>query len=73
MALPHTMTRAERDNMVCAMAGALIKYDAFRDPNDAIRCLMAKGYSPFLVLRFADDAMQVAQQEAIVAREMSQT
>jgi hypothetical protein len=52
------------------MAKDLIAYDAFRVEADAIRSLMNRGYSPFDVLRYVDDARQVAMQD-IVAREIS--
>jgi hypothetical protein len=58
-----------RDDLVRRMAADLVTYDAFRVEADAIRSLMAKGYSSFAVLRFVDDARQVAMQE-IVAAEM---
>jgi hypothetical protein len=54
---------ARREHVVAAMAGDLIAYDAFRVEADAIRALMAREYSPFDVLRFVDDARQVAIQE----------
>lgn len=61
---------ARREQVVARMAKDLIAYDAFRIEADAIRALMSREYSPFDVLRFVDDARQVAMQE-IVAKEMS--
>lgn len=62
--------RESRHAIVTRMAGDLIKYDAFQNETDAIRSLMSRGYSPFDVLRFVDDARQAAMQR-VVAREMS--
>lgn len=67
---PMTDPRARREHVVMRMAKDLVAYDAFRVEADAIRALMAREYSPFDVLRFVDDARQVAMQE-IVAKEMS--
>jgi hypothetical protein len=62
--------RESRDELVKRMAADLVTYDAFRNEGDAIRSLMAKGYSSFAVLRFVDDARQVAMQ-CVVAAEIS--
>jgi len=69
---PLTGPRARRELIVARMAKDLVTYDAFRVEADAIRALMAREYSPFDVLRFVDDARQVAVQE-IVAKEMSKS
>lgn len=64
--------RESRNDVVARMASDITKYDAFRNEGDAIRSLMSAGYSPFDVLRYVDDARQVAMQE-VVAAEMSRS
>jgi hypothetical protein len=60
-----------RDQLIARMAADLVRFDAFHNREDAVRALMwRKDYSPFLVMRFADDARQVAMQD-VVAREMA--
>lgn len=67
------MTREERDELIRSMAADLVRFEAYHDVNDAIRSLMwRKEYSPFLVMRFADDARAVAMQE-VVAAEMAKS
>lgn len=65
------LRRESRADVVKRMAADLVKFDAFRDEGDAIRSLMHRQYSPFDVLRYVDDARQVAVQD-VVAREISQ-
>lgn len=68
---PLVDAAALRADVVARMAKDLVKYEAYGVETDAIRSLMNRGYSPYHVLRWVDDARQVAMQE-IVAREMSE-
>jgi hypothetical protein len=67
-----TEPRETREDLVRRMAQRLVTYDAYRNESDAIRCLMMKGFSPFEVCKFVDDARQVAMQD-VVAREMGRS
>jgi hypothetical protein len=69
---PLMSTFDRRKAMIERMAKDLVKFDAAQNEADAIRSLMARGYSPFAVLRYVDDARQVAFQ-SIVAREMAKS
>jgi hypothetical protein len=61
-----------RDQLIARMAADLVRFEAYHNRDDAVRSLMwRKDYSPFLVMRFADEARMAAMQE-IVAREMEQ-
>lgn len=66
-ALAGTSTR--RTALIELMAADLIKYDAAQNEQDAIRCLMARGFSPFDVMLLVPEARMTAFQE-IVAAEM---
>lgn len=66
---PLSAPHESREDLVRRMAERLVTYDAYRNEGDAIRCLMMKGFSPFEVMRFVDDARQVATQ-SVVAKEM---
>lgn len=60
-------------DIVAAMAADLTRFDAFTDEADAVRSLMATGrYGAFHILRFIDDARQLAMQ-GVVAREMGES
>lgn len=61
---------ARRKALVERMAKDLVHYDAAQNEQDAVRCLMARGYSPFDVLHLVPEARALAFQE-IVAVEMS--
>lgn len=59
-----------RRELVERMAADLVRFDAWRNPQDATRSLFGRyGYTSIALL--LDDARQVAMQTA-VAREMSQ-
>lgn len=67
------LTGESRAQIVALMAEDLRKYHAFTSEADAVRSLLAtQRYSAFHVLRFVDDARQVAMQET-VAKEMSES
>lgn len=60
-----------RAEVVTAMAGDLVRLDAFASEADAIRCLMARRvYTSYEIMSYIDDARQVAMQE-VVAEQMS--
>ena len=67
---PLSAPHESREDLVRRMAERLVAYDSFRNEGDAMRCLMMKGFSPFEVMRFVDDARQVAMQD-VVAREIA--
>ena len=67
---PLSAPHEGREGLVRRMAERLVTYDVFANEGDAMRCLMMKGFSPFEVIRFVDDARQVAMQD-VVAREMA--
>jgi len=57
---------SRRQRLVSDMAQALLKYDAFRNEADAMRCLLVqRRWSTFDVLACLDDARQVAMQEMV--------
>lgn len=63
-----------REALIQRMAADLIRFDAFRNRDDAVRSLMwRKDYSAFLVMRFADEARQIAVQDTLVAAEMAKS
>lgn len=70
---PICAPHQSREDTVKRMAQRLVKYDAFRNEGDAIRTLMARApleqesFSPFDVLRFVDDARQVAMQDVVAS------
>lgn len=64
--------RARRADLVARMAKDLVTFEAAHNEADAIRSLMARGYSPFDVLRLVPEARALAFQE-IVAAEMSKS
>lgn len=62
----------KRQRLVSDMASDLIRFDAFRSEDEAIRSLYGTGrYQTFDIMALIDDARQVAMCE-VVAREMGE-
>lgn len=66
---PLMTTPERRAARVEAMAFLLRQTNAYADRGDAVRFLMARGFSTLDILLLVDDARQVAVQD-VVAREM---
>lgn len=64
------LVNVARDDIIKRMAADLVKYDAFRNKQDAVRCLMCRGYPTFEIARLLEDARALAFQD-VVAREIS--
>lgn len=67
------VVNTHRSDLVKRMAADLVRFDAFRNEQDAIRSLHGAGYSMGDIVMCVDDAQQTAFQQTIdiVAREMS--
>jgi hypothetical protein len=65
------LVEVNRTARVTAMAAVLIEAAAYANERDAIMALMWSGkFSSIEIAMLIPDAMQLAQQEAVVAREM---
>lgn len=65
---PLVIRRECRSVVVRKMGADLVRLDAFRNENDAMRALIAtEKYSAFEVIRYLDDARQVAAQDVVTA------
>lgn len=63
--------RESRADLVARMAADLVKYDAWRNKDDALRSLVfGCRYPSFEAVMYLDDVRQAAMQ-MVVAREMS--
>lgn len=63
------LVNVAREETIKRMAADLVTYDAFRNKQDAVRCLMSRGYRNIEVAMWMPDARALAFQD-VVAREM---
>lgn len=69
---PLLWPNRRRTALVKRMAIVLVRAEAFTSEREAVRVLMARGFSAFDVALLTDDARQVAMQ-SVVTKEMMQT